>query len=169
MSRFGALNEGWPYAAAIAGLFALAYLAVYYLGSLGRRRSPAAWKYTSEIDQLRKLLDTERYDEAAAFVTPLLRKKDITAEFFDVAAIIAERRNQPALAARYWRAMQRYYPENAWGYLRTATYLRRQGKIRQAHRIVERARKIVKEPAHLGRALAESAQASEDWDEAIAL
>ncbi len=169
MSRFGALNELWPYAAAIAGVFALAYLTVYRLSGLATRRGPAAWKYTSEIDQLRKLLDTERYDEAAAFVTPLLRKKDITPEFFDVAAIIAERRNNPKLAAQYWRAMQRYYPDNAWGYMRTATYLRRQGKVEQALRVVERARKIVKEPAHLDRALAEAAQGMEDWDEAIKL
>lgn len=168
MSRYGSLNDVWPYAAAVAAVLVVALIAVYYFGSIGSRRG-AGWKYTKEIDHLRKLMDEKRNDEAAAFVLPLLRKQDITAEFFDCAAVIAERRGKLAQAGRYWRAMQRYYPEMAWGHMRVARFLLRQGKTRQAHQVLERARKIAHDPGVLDSVLAEAAQADEQWDEAIRL
>jgi predicted Zn-dependent protease len=168
MSRYGSLNDVWPYAAAVTGGIALLYIALYRFGGSSARRG-AGWKYTSEIDHIRKLMREERYDEAAAFVQPLLQKNDITPEFFDVAAVIADKRGRAAEAGKYWRDMMRYYPSEPWGYMRTARFLLRQGKTAQAHRVLDRARKIVKHPSMLNNVLAQAAQASEQWDEAIQL
>jgi predicted Zn-dependent protease len=102
-------------------------------------------------------------------VAPLLRKRDITAEFFDVAAVIANHRERPAEAEKYWRAMYRYYPAEPHGYIRSARLLLRQRKTRQALRLLERARRKVKHSKPLDSIMAEAAQADERWDEAIKL
>lgn len=166
MSRYGALNQYWVYAAAAAGVLAVGLVVVYKSG-IGRTRRGAGWKYTAEIDAIRKLMAEKRDDEAAAMVAPLLRKRDITAEFFDVAGVIALRRGRTAEAAKHWRAMYRYYPTEPYGYARSARLLMRQGKTRAAHRLLEMARQRVRYPAQLDTVLAEAAQADQQWDEAI--
>jgi predicted Zn-dependent protease len=168
MSRYGSLNDFWPYAAGVTGACAVVLVLVYRFGILGARRG-AGWKYTAEIDAIRKLMREKRYDEAASMVAPLLRKHDITAEFFDVAAVIATHRDQPGQAEKYWRAMCRYYPAEPHGYVRVARLLLRQGKTREAHRLLARASQQVKHTGQLDSLLAEAAQAEKRWDEAIRL
>lgn len=163
------LDHVWPYAAAVAGVLALA-LAVAVLirfGNFGARR-PAAWKYAAERTRLRQLLHEQRYDEAAAMVGPLLRRYDISSDFFDIAAIAADRRGRPAEAMKYWLAMPRNYPADPAGYVLAGRMLLRQGKLRRAYRLLERGRTRVGFPPHLDVVLAEAAQAAERWDEAIA-
>jgi predicted Zn-dependent protease len=168
MSRYGTMSDVWPYAAAVACVFAVVLILVYKFGSGGSRRG-AAWRYTAELDQIQKLMDEKRYDEAAALLPPLLRKSDIPGVFFDLAAAIASKRGRPAEAEKYWLALRRYYPEIAWSHMRVARFLLQKGKTKQAHKVLDRARKIVVDPGNLNAVLAETAQASQRWDEAIRL
>ena len=165
---YGPMVHLWPYVAAVVGVLVLGYILIYCFGITSGRRA-SAWKYSKEVDHCRKLMAEGRNDEAAAFVKPLLRKQDIPAEFFDIAAVVADKRGRPAEAGRYWRDMQRYYPTSAWGHMRTARFLLRQGKTKQAHRVLDRARATVLDPHVLDTVLAEAAQAAEQWDEAIRL
>jgi predicted Zn-dependent protease len=152
----------------IAGVMFLLLLALYTYTS-GRVRKPAAWKYTTQMDEATKLVETKKYPEAEAILLPLRRVRDAPSPVFFLLALCSQRQGRLAEAAGYWSLHQRYYPTEPAGYVGGAQLLIQQNRRKEAHALLAKAATKVSHKASLTKVLADVAMADQDWESAVRL
>jgi Flp pilus assembly protein TadD len=165
---YGPMVFLWPYAAAAVCALGLG-LALMFLAGPGARRHAAAWRYTTQLDEARKLIRQRQYDEAEELLEPLTRKSDAPVPVFAQLAIIVELRGNVPYAMRRWKRLIKAYPDSAVGYAGLARLLNLSGAPEKAERLLIAARKHVTHVAALTNAMATAATQREEWDRAIAL